>query len=211
MLIKFCGMRQADSLELAASLGVNLCGFIFYPQSPRYIQPVAVRNLPTFGMIRTGVFVGQDLDEIREIAKLARLDLIQLHGQQDMNCALRLGTERIIRVVWPERFKSVAEFNGYLEEMAPACAFFLLDAGKKLGGSGRTLDTAFLESLISPRPWFLAGGLTAENINFLLKQIKPDGLDLNSGLESSIGVKDKKRMKDFFINLNKLTKNGEGL
>ena len=202
MLIKFCGMRQADSLEFAASLGVNLCGFIFHPQSPRYIQPGAVRNLPTFGMIRTGVFVRQDLDEISEIAKLARLDLIQLHGQQDTNCALRLGRERIIRVVWPERFKSIAEFNRYLEEMAPASAFFLLDAGKKLGGSGRTLDTAFLESLISPLPWFLAGGLTAENINSLLQQIKPDGLDLNSCLDSYIGIKDKKRLTAYFIDLN---------
>lgn len=209
MLIKFCGMRNAETLELAASLGVNFCGFIFYPESPRFIPAEIVRKLPSFGMARTGVFVGQSEDEVREIANLARLDFIQMHGNYSAPCAARLGKERIIRVVWPERFKNIEELNQTLENFASTSAFFLLDAGKSLGGSGKSQNMDFLKGLISPLPWFLAGGISPENIETCLKRIEPDGLDINSGLESSPGVKDMNKMKNFFLNLHKLGKYGD--
>lgn len=203
MLIKFCGMREASDLEVAASLGVNLCGFIFHPKSPRYIDPRSVSNLPSFGMLRAGVFVNQSEGEIDEIARLARLDLIQLHGSQDESGAMRLGRERVIRVVWPERFPDISQLNKFLDRMKDSCAFFLLDAGQRLGSSGKTLDPLFLKGLDSPRPYFLAGGLSPENISSCLQNFKPDGLDVNSGLESSPGKKDKDKMRAFFTNLQK--------
>lgn len=193
-------MRQAKDLEIAASLGVDMCGFIFHPASPRFIGPQEVSALPTFGMTRVGVFVNQTLDEILDIQRTAKLDLIQLHGDQDVSFADKIGPERIIRVVWPERFDSVDSLNSHLEKNARYCKFFLLDAGKSLGGSGKRIDRKLLSNLIIPKPWFLAGGIGMENLKSSLNSIKPDGLDINSSLEQSPGKKDPDRMKAF-INL----------
>lgn len=207
MLIKFCGMRQPDCIELAASLGLNMCGFIFHPKSPRFIEPGAAARLPAFGMKRVGVFVHQNEAEIKDIIKIARLDFIQLHGEQDEKCALKLGRERIIRVIWPQRFPNTEALNRHLEKMSPYSAYFLLDAGKSLGGSGARLDPGFLKNLRSPLPYFLAGGLSPDNALDVLAALSPAGLDVNSGLESSPGFKDQNKIRAFFSNLQKY-KNG---
>lgn len=204
MLIKICGLRQAADLELAAQLGANLCGFIFHPQSPRYISPQETALLPSFQMLRVGVFVNQSLTEIQEISKIAKLDLLQLHGEQDEQTAQLLGKDRVMRVIWPERYPNIEELNQALEEKAGNSAYFLLDAGKRLGGSGNCLDFDFLQGLKSPLPWFLAGGLSSDNIQNCLSRLQPSGLDINSALETEPGKKDQAKMRAFFKNLQNI-------
>lgn len=194
MLIKFCGMRQAGDLHLAAMHGVDFCGFIFHPKSPRNVTLGDVINLPSYGMKRVGVFVSQDAGEILEIMRLAKLDYAQLHGNYDRNAALKIGPARVIRVLWPARYSSVAQLEESAREYADTCAFYLLDSGESGGGSGNSLDWSKLGSPNLPHPFFLAGGLSAANARRAASLCQPAGLDFNSGLESAPGAKCRKKM-----------------
>lgn len=194
MLIKICGMtRQQDVVE-AERLGVDMCGFVFHPKSPRAISPEDAAAIQTHGLKRVGVFVEQGVDEILQIMRKARLDYAQLHGEQGLDEAKAIGPERVIRVLWPKRMASVSALEQAMKEHAPACAMYLLEAGSSLGGSGETQDWRLLQGLNAPRPWLLAGGLNADRANEALKACTPGGMDFNSALEDSPGCKNWQKM-----------------
>lgn len=196
MLVKVCGLKRAEDVREAAAQGVDFCGFIFHPQSPRAIAPARAAELDTGSCRRVGVFVEQGSEEILGIMETARLDFAQLHGRQSVDCALRIGAERVIRVLWPERFVSMSALQAEIDRHARACSCYLLDAGKRGGGSGRHLNWDSLRELRFPHPWLLAGGLSAAALGEALRLCHPDGIDLNSGIEIAPGVKDAARLQD---------------
>ena len=184
---------------LRRRLGVDLCGFIFAPQSPRAVTPEQAAALDSGDMLRVGVFVTDDMRFIEETARAARLDRIQLHGDQSMTCADRLsrtlGAERLIRVLWPERYPDLPALEETMNRHAASTGMFLLDAGMSGGGSGKRIGSERLRGLNAPRPWLLAGGLTPENVKETVAACVPGGVDFNSGLESEPGRKDPSRMR----------------
>lgn len=194
MLVKVCGICREEQALWAAEAGADFCGFIFHPQSPRNVAPKWVAKVPTGKMKRVGVFVKQEAKEILEIMAEARLDYAQLHGEQSVDCALAIGRDKVIRVLWPERFTHRAQLYAKLLSFAESSAYYLLDAGEKGGGSGRSLDWADLAGLDLPHPWFLAGGLKASNVLAAVAESKPDGVDFNSGLEDQPGVKSQSKI-----------------
>lgn len=173
--LKVCGITRACDAEACGELGVDYCGFVFHPQSPRYIAPEAagaIRTIP----LRVGVFTSHDADEILRTVATARLDYVQLHAGQSDEVARRIGPERVIRVFLPGMKR---------DAFAVETAFELYDAGY---GTGKVCDwTALPET----GRYFAAGGLTPANIPELLKIRRPFGLDVNSGVESAPGVKDR--------------------
>lgn len=189
--VKVCGQTSAASTEAALSLGAGFIGFIFHSSSPRAISPVRAAGIRTHLARRVGVFVRQDAAEILSIMQQANLHYAQLHGRQSIEDACRIGARRVIRVLWPQACLSLAELQSQLDAWAPYCAYYLLDAGKSpgVGGSGKTLDVAQLAQLRIPRPWFLAGGLSAASLPQILAHCRPDGIDLNSGVELAPGLK----------------------
>ena len=116
------------------------------------------------------------------------------HGAHSLDCARRIGPEKVIRVLWPDRYESVDALQREMELWADSCAWFLLDAGTQGGGHGVSLDWTSLASLSSPRPWFLAGGLSSASLNRALEQCSPDGIDLNSGVEAIPGQKSPQKL-----------------
>jgi phosphoribosylanthranilate isomerase len=188
-LLKVCGMTRAEDLEACREAGVDLTGFIFHPRSPRYVTPEQAAGLPRVGL-RVGVFVSRSAEEVREIMDTAGLDLAQLHGKQDERFCEEVGPERVIRVFWPAGYDSLAELNADLARFAPVCRMFLLDSGTGGGGHGTTINWSGLKGLEADRPWLLAGGLTPGTVAEALATCRPDGLDLNSGLETAPGCKD---------------------
>jgi phosphoribosylanthranilate isomerase len=181
-------LTRPEDVALCHSLGVDFTGFVFVPGSPRFLTPDAAAALPRGGSRRIGVFAGADLESIRKIARTAALDYIQLHGGEDPAFCRALGPERVIRAFWPQRC-SPGALRDELECFAPVCAYFLFDAGKTGGGSGKTLDFQSLKGIVSPRPWLLAGGLGPDTLQAALHACAPDGVDCNSGLETAPGVK----------------------
>ncbi len=196
MLLKFCGLRRQEDVELAARLGATHCGFVFHAGSPRCVDAVTVSRLESGDMVRVGVFTGQDSGEIARIMRLARLDMAQLHADQSEECARQLGPERVIRVLWPQRYGDTAALEAAAGQYADSCSLYLLDAGRAGGGSGRTLAWEDLGSLRLPHPWLLAGGMSPANFRQALTQCRPDGVDCNSGVEEAPGRKDARAMTD---------------
>ena len=196
MLLKFCCLRRQEDVTLAARLGATHCGFVFHAGSPRCVDAVTVSRLESGDMVRVGVFTGQDSGEIARIMRLARLDMAQLHADQSVECARQLGRERVIRVLWPQRYSDTAALEAAAGQYADSCALYLLDAGRAGGGSGQTLAWEALGNLRLPHPWLLAGGMAPANLRQALTACRPDGVDCNSGVEDAPGQKDARAMAD---------------
>lgn len=198
--VKICGMREQKLIDRIAELGADMCGFIFYPPSPRNVSPEEAARLETHGMKRVGVFVEQSVEEIAAIAHEARLDFIQLHGGQSAEFASNFPAEKVIRVLWPKKCGTLEALQADIDAFAPTCGMYLLDAGM---GSGMTLDWPSLAGLRFPHPWMLSGGLGPDNADAALAACSPNGLDMNSRLESSPGIKSPELLEKVFSRLRK--------
>ena len=195
MLVKICGLTREKDVRVCEDLEVDFTGFIFHPKSPRCVSPEWVGSLFKSKTRRVGVFVHQDAEEIVDILDRAKLDLAQVHGGQDLKQCRQIGAERAIKVFWPERYANREELQTELELFAPLCRYFLLDSGTKGGGHGKVIESSILKDMSLPRPWILAGGLGAENVHNLIQSLQPDGVDLNSGVENSPGIKNNELLK----------------
>jgi phosphoribosylanthranilate isomerase len=193
MLCKICGLTRLEDVTLCHDLGVEFTGFIFAGESPRRVTPAFVASLPGGPSRRVGVFAGFDPDAVLRVAESARLDYIQLHGDEDPAFCRAVGPGRVIRTLWPQRC-SPRELRGEMERFAQSVAYFLLDAGKSGGGSGKRLDLRALGRIEAPAPWFLAGGVGPERLRRMPEGCRPDGVDMNSALEDLPGVKNRARV-----------------
>lgn len=200
LLRKVCGLTRPEDVALCHALGAECTGFIFAEKSPRRISPERAAAMPKGRSLRVGVFAGADRAFAREAARLAGLDLLQLHGGESPEFCRALGPERVIKTLWPEAL-SPEDLNRELERFAPVCAYFLLDAGARGGGGGKPLDWTALARVSFPRPWLLAGGLGPETLPAALAACAPDGVDMNSALERAPGVKDHDLLRAAFTAL----------
>lgn len=188
-LVKVCGLGRPGDVTLCEELGVDWTGFIFYPPSPRNVTTEQVAALPRGRAVRVGVFVLQSAEEVREIMDRADLDLAQLHGGQDQRFCEQVGPERVVKVFWPLRYCDLVVLEQDMGAFTSSCRAMLLEAGTAVGGHGVSLDFPALARLSFPRPWLLAGGLGPENIQEAVRQCRPWGVDLNSGVEEAPGRK----------------------
>ncbi|MBC5991798.1 phosphoribosylanthranilate isomerase [Pontibacter cellulosilyticus] len=192
MKIKVCGMRNPENIRHVAELMPDYMGFIFYKGSKRYaensITPQLLAELPK-SIKKTGVFVNASTESIKAIIKKYKLDAVQLHGRETpRQCAemKELGVEVIKVFSVDDRF--VFE-NTLLYE---SCAdYFLFDTrGQEYGGNGFPFDWELLKGYLSPKPYFLSGGINSENSKQLDKvRPQPYAIDVNSGFEMEPGLK----------------------
>lgn len=200
--IKMCGTTRQDDAVTAVKLGVDALGFIFYEKSPRSIDPeeakLIIEQLPPL-ITTVGVFVDKKRKEVEEIVQYCGLGYAQLHGQETPKYC-----ERLIRSAAPCQVLKVLRVNDHLhaEDIAPYNDIvhgFLLDTYRKdaVGGTGETFDWSLIGQLSLRRPYLLAGGLDPDNIEEALEAVRPYGVDVNSGLEKSPGIKDHNLMREF--------------
>jgi len=206
-MCKICGLTRPQDVDLCHALGVDITGFIFARSSRRAVSVEAAAAMPRGQALRAGVFAGSDARTVLNTAQQARLDLIQLHGGEDEVFCRAVGSERVIKVLWPERL-GPGELERELQHFAPVVAYFLLDAGISGGGSGKTLSLENLSHITPPRPWFLSGGLGPGNLGRTLASFAafaraPVGVDLNSALENAPGIKNHALIREALAGLNK--------
>jgi phosphoribosylanthranilate isomerase len=190
-LLKVCGITRQEDATVCEQIGVDLCGFVFHPASLRYVTPEHVSTIQTNHCKRVGVFTTHDPREIMKIMDVARLDYAQLHARQDDEVVRAIGGERVIRVRFPEQMGASALTTSPEPTTVPHVAYTLFDSGY---GTGKTFDWGMLSQ--ATRPFFVAGGLNAKNIPELLSVCQPDGLDVNSGVELSPGIKSEKLIRE---------------
>ncbi len=195
--LKICGITRLEDALLLSSLGVHALGFIFFPKSPRYISPERAREItskvPPFVQI-VGVFVNEERERIKEIARFCNLDIIQLHGMESpMFCEeLGLPTIKAIRIRDETDLESIPKYRGKVKGI-------LLDTYRKEmpGGTGKVFDWDLaVKAKRFGIPIILSGGLRPDNIKLAIEKVRPYALDVNSGVEEAPGIKNKKLIKE---------------
>jgi phosphoribosylanthranilate isomerase len=194
--IKICGITNLEDAQAAVRFGADLLGFIFYPQSPRYIEPEKameiIAKIPTF-VDTVGVFVNPTSDQIHQANEQGWLNWIQLHGDEtpEFCGSLHWMNTRTMKAVRVRHKSDIVTALSY-----PTDALLLDTHVEGLyGGTGKTFDWSLLNYL--PRRIFLSGGITPDNILQAL-EVGTYGVDINSGIESRPGKKDLQKMKQLF-------------
>ena len=201
MLVKICGITSMNDAEAAVEAGAGAVGFVFWPKSPRFLDPHRARaiasSLPPF-VVPVGVFVNQPAAHVRGVAALVRLGAVQLHGDEDVLYAASMDCP-VIKAVSLER-----EDDADRIDIWPRRTTLLLDVHDPVsrGGTGRTIDWSAAVPIAARRRTLLAGGLTPENVVEAVARVQPFGIDVSSGVERSPGVKDHARIRALFEALN---------
>lgn len=196
--IKICGITNLEDALLAAELGACALGFIFYPKSPREVEPEAARQiiaqLPPF-ILTVGVFVDEELAAVQDLAARVGLDWIQLHGSEPPDYCRSLG-RRIIKAFRIRDESSLTEMARYQGSVQA----HLLDTYKKgqVGGTGETFNWDLARQAWQYGPIILAGGLTPDNIALAIRTAQPQAVDVASGVEAAPGKKDPEKLRAFF-------------
>ena len=212
--LKVCGLTKIDQIQELISLNVDFLGFIFYEKSPRYVlhhlSLKEIAEIPHFGKV--GVFVNESIEKIAEITEKAKLNFIQLHGDEDEEFILSL-SQRLSKDVKIIKVFRVGTQNLKLETWnLEQIDYFLFDTDSKaFGGTGKTFDWQILNEIEIPIPYFLSGGISLENIKNLQNFVKvnmsenktltklntPFALDINSKFETEPGIKNLEKIKIF--------------
>lgn len=202
MIIKTCGMRDADNIRAVSELGIDWMGFIFWAPSSRYVSEKP-SFLPT-RQKRVGVFVDARIEEVKSKADEYALDLIQLHGKESPAFCERLkanSRQQLIKafnIATQEDLEQTIPYEGLVD-------YFLFDTkAKMVGGNGTQFDWSVLSAYQGNTPFLLSGGIgpdDAEKVrNFHHPQLA--GIDLNSRFELSPALKDIEKLKQFITEYN---------
>jgi phosphoribosylanthranilate isomerase len=196
--IKICGITTPDDGLMAARAGADAIGLVFFPKSPRHVDAPAARAIaravPPL-VLRVGVFVDPTPQTIADAVEAAGLDVIQLHGSEPPEAfgALPRRGLKAIKVGPGFDVESALRYDAH-------AAGLLLDtqSAQAHGGTGETFDWSLVQEL-RPRTSYLvlAGGLTPENVGRAIRAVRPDAVDVSSGVEHAPGRKDIEKVRAF--------------
>ncbi len=192
--IKICGLRDAAGYDAAVAAGADLVGFVFFPPSPRHVTPAKAGALTGGAPLRVGLFVDADDALIAAAVAGARLDILQLHGEESPARCAAIRARFALPVMKAIGVATAADLAS-LGDYAPVVDRFLLDAkpapdAALPGGNAAVFDWSVLRGASIPRPWLLAGGLHPGNVAAAIAATSAPGVDVSSGVERARGVKD---------------------
>jgi len=198
MIIKVCGMREAENIREAEELRPNWMGFIFWPKSKRYIS-VFPEYMP-INARRVGVFVDEEIGLLKQTADDYALDIIQLHGSESPEYVRQLREWEVIKafnIATTDDLEQTKAYEGAVD-------YFLFDTkGKAVGGNGEKFDWSVLNAYKGETPFLLSGGIGPDDAE-RVKAFHHDkciGIDLNSRFETEPGLKDIGKLRTFIKQL----------
>lgn len=189
--IKLCGLTRPCDIEYANELLPEYIGFVFAPKSKRYISPEnaeILRQRLDRRITPVGVFVDEEIGVVSDLVKRKIIDVVQLHGNENDEYTANLRKEVDRPIIKAFRIESTADI---IIANSSSADYALLDSG---GGTGTVFDHSLIKGI--DRPYFLAGGLTSENVSGAIDRLHPFAVDASSALETD-GFKDKSKMTAF--------------
>lgn len=193
--VKICGLRRAEDIACANELKPDFIGFVF-AKSKRQVTPKQAAMLkaqlaPTIKAV--GVFVNASIEDILQLAQAGTIDLIQLHGDEDAAYCAKLKQQTDLPLIKAVRVKDAGSLQG-LEKIP--CDYLLFDTYTpgQYGGTGKRFDLRLVSNI--NKPYFIAGGLDAENVASVVNKSQAFAVDVSGGVETN-GFKDKEKMRAF--------------
>jgi len=192
VFIKVCGLRRAGDVEWAVMHGATALGFIFWPRSPRYVDPdqaaALVRLVPP-DVATVGVFVNEEAEAIGDVAARTGVSMVQLHGDEAPEVAAQLDRP-VMKAMGVEAVRNTAW---------PLGTTVLLDVTdrERRGGTGQLVDWTQAAGIARVRNVVLAGGLAPDNVEAAIAAVRPYGVDVSSGVEDEPGVKNPGQVRLF--------------
>lgn len=200
--VKICGLSTPETVDAAVRFGARYVGFVTYPKSPRHISTETMRDLGARvpkEVMRVGLFVDPDDALLDEKLATGALDLLQLHGAESAErvAAIRQRTGKpVMKAI---KVAAAGDVERGIRIYAPVADRLMFDAadGTLPGGNAKVFDWTTLSGRVVPLPWFLAGGLTPENVADAVHVTGARAVDVSSGVEATRGVKSIERIKAF--------------
>jgi phosphoribosylanthranilate isomerase len=188
--VKICGICDLDAAQAAVDAGADLLGFHFC-SSDRRVTPEEAKVIVDALAVRpriVGVFIDQDASEVRQIADFVGLDMVQLHGSEEPGFDAGRPVIKVLKIR-----------EGQVPEAADWPDPIMLDSWSidQRGGTGRAWDWELARELLMTRRVFIAGGLEPGNVGKVVSEFKPYGVDVSSGVEASVRVKDHNKVRAF--------------
>ena len=204
MIFKICGLREKDSLICCEANKVDFFGLVFYEKSPRNINRNKAKQLVEFSknlsIKPVGVFVNHKISDLKNIIRLLNLKYIQLHGEENQSYINEIKKEFKLKIIKKISIKNQSDLNKIND--IENIDFLLFDYKPKSnelpGGNSKSFDWSLLKGVTIKLPWFISGGINESNIKNIQKTINPNGIDLSSGVERSLGIKSNKKINNLF-------------
>lgn len=202
--VKICGINSAEALDAAVGGGAKMLGFVFFPPSPRCVTPTEAAQLMARvpdGVLKVALMVDPDDFDVGAVCRQLPVDLIQLHGKEtveraaDIKAITGLPIMKAVGIAGPD---DIARAHGF----EAVCERILLDAkapeGAVLpGGNALSFDWDLIRGETWQKPWMLAGGLNAENLENAVKTSGAGFVDVSSGVEDAPGHKSVMKIREF--------------
>ena len=201
--VKICGITNLEDARLCQKLGADALGYNFYKRSKRYVMPSRARSISDQldeTVSKFGIFVNEKVEDILKAANLAKIDVIQLHGEESPEFIANLRKEANLLIV--KAFRVASDFDRSILEDYDLDGV-LLDSysEKEHGGSGKTFDWSRVAAIANGEMHvYLAGGLGPHNVAEAIKTVRPFAVDVASGVETAPGKKDSAKLEAFIAN-----------
>jgi len=204
--IKICGLTRADDVKAVVTYGADAIGFVFYPQSPRYVTPQQAAGLlaqvPPF-VTTVGLFVNASVEFVVDAVATAPVALLQFHGDETAEQCHRLASAvnrpfiKAFRVKADTSAGDLLECEKIYRAASPLFCGLLLDTFVEgFGGSGKVFDWSLIPKELAPRA-VLSGGLSVQNATDAVSRVRPFAVDISSGVEQGKGIKDDAKLRAF--------------
>ena len=202
MIFKICGLKEKDSILCCEANHVDFFGLIFYKKSPRNISYKDAKELIDFStnlrIIPVGVFVNQEINDLKDIITYLNLKCIQLHGDESQEYIDEIKVTFNIKII--KKFSIESEKDLFKINHIKNIDYLLFDykpsSGELPGGNSKSFDWNLLKNAQIKLPWFISGGINESNIKNIKKTLNPNGIDLSSGVEESLGKKSNKKINN---------------
>jgi len=193
--VKICGITRLEDASFIEKLGADAIGFVF-AASPRRVDMERAAHISqnVRSVQKVGVFVNPTLDKVRDTRDKCSLDIVQLHGAESPEFCKAVGGKVIkaFRLRDEETISRIAHYAGVWKVLVDAYM------PAKLGGTGKQIDKDILKEMQDFSNVIIAGGLSPNNVEGIIGEFRPFGIDVSSGVEQSPGIKDHQKLKRLF-------------